>query len=66
MLKNWMGIFFYIGRASGQVCIQFPDKCKCSVWCPHVELWSQVVVGSTFYWRLLAPCCLSWSPLDNI
>ena len=20
MLKNWMGIFFYIGRASGQVC----------------------------------------------
>ena len=21
MLKNWMGIFFYIGRASGQVCV---------------------------------------------
>ena len=23
MLKNWMGIFFYIGKASGQVCIMF-------------------------------------------
>ena len=22
MLKNWMGHFFYIGRASGQVCNQ--------------------------------------------